>query len=306
MSTPAFRKATREAVKLKIAVQGPSGSGKTLGALEIARGLGGKIALIDTENGSASLYADRLEFDVLDLEPPYTSARYLGALKMAVEAGYGVVIVDSLSHQWAGAGGILGRKEDADAKGGNSFQNWGKFSKEHGEFLAAVLALPIHLIATIRTKSDYVIEKDERGKSVPKKVGLAPVQREGVEYEFSVVFEMQMDHKAAVSKDRTGLFDGKFTDLTDGSAPQALTRWLASGAAPRPQTVEDIPVDSMPAGKFRGVPLEEVPYDELVAAEVWAQKPGRERYLSAFTAELSRRRDSKSVTGDDDNESLPF
>lgn len=306
MTGSAFRKATREATKLKLAIQGPSGSGKTLGALEIARGLAGetgRIAVIDTENGSASLYADRVPFDVLELEPPFTSKRYLDALQAAVDAGYSVAVVDSLSHQWAGAGGILGRKEEVDARGGNSYTNWAKFSKEHGEFLGGVLAFPIHLVATMRTKSDYVIEKDERGKSVPRKVGLAPVQREGVEYEFSVVFELQMDHKAAASKDRTGLFDGKYTDLTDGSAPATLARWLASGATPRP-----VPsVDTMPAGKHAGKPLSEVPDEDLKAAASWAsQKPERAKYASAFTAELARRVTDNATEPIDDDSELPF
>lgn len=229
--TLAFKRAERSQSKLKLGIQGPSGSGKTLGALALARTLaaGAPIAVIDTENGSASLYADRYTFDVLNLEPPYTSERYLEALRAAVDAGYGAVVVDSLSQQWAGAGGILARKEMVDARGGNSFTNWGPFTKEHEAFKAALLALPTHVIATLRTKQDYVMETDSRGKQMPKKVGLAAIQREGMEYELSIMFELQMDHRASTSKDRTGLFDGQLVDLCDATTGKRLMAWLASG-----------------------------------------------------------------------------
>jgi hypothetical protein len=234
-----FRRATREQVKLKIGVQGPSGSGKTLGALALAFGLApnGKVAVVDTENGSASLYADRYSFDVLELNPPYTSKRYLDALTEAAEAGYEVVILDSISHQWAGEGGILDRKSVMDARpGSNSYTNWAGFTKEHEEFKARILNAPVHVIATLRAKQDYIVETNERGKAQPKKVGLAPVQREGMEYEFSVVFELQMDHKASVSKDRTGLFQEDIVDLLDKTVTKRIREWLASGkaASPRP------------------------------------------------------------------------
>lgn len=234
-----FRRASREQVKLKIGIQGPSGSGKTLGALAIAFGLApsGKVAVIDTENGSASLYADRYGFDVLELTPPYTSKRYLDALAEAAEAGYEVVILDSISHQWAGEGGILDRKGVMDQRpGSNSYTNWAGFTKEHEEFKAKILNSPVHVIATLRAKQDYIVETNDRGKAQPKKVGLAPVQREGMEYEFSVVFELQMDHKASVSKDRTGLFQEDIVDLLDKGVPKRIRDWLASGkaATPRP------------------------------------------------------------------------
>jgi len=263
--TMTFRKAERSAVWLKIGAQGPSGSGKTLGALALARALAagvgnGRVALVDTENASASLYADRFDFDTLNLEPPYTSARYLEALRLAVEAGYGAVVVDSLSHQWAGDGGILARKEAVDARGGNSFTNWGPFTKEHEAFKAALLALPVHVIATLRTKQDYVMEADSRGKQMPKKVGLAAIQREGMEYELSIMFELQMDHRAATSKDRTGLFAGELVDLTDAATGKRLRAWLASGkplattttAAPAPNAAPasaPVPAPPAPAGE---------------------------------------------------------
>jgi len=227
-----FTRAARRAVKLKIGIQGPAGSGKTLGALHLAKGLApnGRIALIDTENGSASLYADRFEFDTLRLDAPYESDRYIEALGTAVDAGYEVIIIDSLSHQWAGPGGILARKEEKDLRGGNHFTNWGEFSKEHSGFQATLLATPAHVIATFRTKQEYVVSEDGKGKHAPKKVGLAAVQREGFDYEFSLMFELQMDHKAGASKDRTGLFDGKLLDLRKPDIARELRTWLSSAA----------------------------------------------------------------------------
>ena len=238
MSAVAFRRATRQAVKLKIGVQGPSGSGKTEGALHLAVALSptGKIAVIDTEHGSASLYADRFTFDTLELEPPYTTRRYLEALNAAVAAGYEVVVIDSISHQWAGEGGILDRKGVKDSSAGsNTYTNWAPFTKEHEEFKAKLLQADIHVIATVRSKQDYILETNDRGKSQPVKVGLAAVQREGMEYEFSIMFELQMDHKARVSKDRTSLFDGQAVDFRDASAGRALVAWLSSAEPATPK-----------------------------------------------------------------------
>lgn len=226
-----FTPATRRAVKLKLAIQGPSGSGKTLGALALAHGLaaGGKIAVIDTENGSASLYAERFAFDTLDLRPPYTSARYLEAITAAAEAGYAVVVIDSLSHEWVGEGSILSRKESDDARpGANSYTNWGKYTKEHEGFKAGILGAPIHVIATMRAKQDYILETNEKGKQQPRKIGLAPIQREGMEYEFTTVWEVQMTHHATTSKDRTGLFGEEAVDLCSPALPKRLLAWLAS------------------------------------------------------------------------------
>lgn len=239
-----FQRATRTQARLKIAISGPSGSGKTRGALALARvlaGADGKIALIDTENGSASLYADDFEFDTMSLGPPFLSARYLEAMEAAREAGYTVLVIDSLSHQWNGEGGILARKEDVDKRGGNQWTNWREFTKEHTGFVSSVLQMPCHVICTLRSKQEYVMEENSRGKSQPKKVGTAPVQREGLEYEFSIVFDVQMDHKAAASKDRTKLFADKLVDLTDKKVGGAIVKWIASGAPLAPPTPDPDP-----------------------------------------------------------------
>lgn len=246
---PQFKKAARQNVKIKLAVTGPSGSGKTEGALCLAEQLvpGGKIALIDTENGSASLYGDRHEFDVLDLSPPFVSRKFTDALDAAVSGGYDVVIIDSMSHQWDGSGGILDRKseEDRNSKSGNTYVTWNKFKEEHRKFISHVLQAPVHVIACMRSKQEYVQE----GKSV-KKVGMAPITGESAEYEFSTVFDLTMEHKGSASKDRTGLFDGRFIDFQRDKPGVEIAKWLASGAVipvagPETQRAVDDALDAM-------------------------------------------------------------
>jgi hypothetical protein len=226
--TTLFKKAERTQAKLKIALTGPSGSGKTYSALALASGIGKKIAVIDTENASASLYADRFEFDTVTLTPPYTIQKYVEAMKAAEDSGYDVLIIDSLSHAWAGDGGLLAKKESLDARGGNSFTNWGGISKEHEQFKGKLLNCGLHLICTMRSKQDYVLEENEKGKKTPRKVGLAPIQRDGMEYEFTTVFDVAMDHHAQASKDRTGLFDG-LTFKIGYETGSNLIQWLTSG-----------------------------------------------------------------------------
>jgi len=231
-----FQKATRRAIRCKIGIDGPSGSGKTLGALALARGLaeGGKIAVVDTENGSASLYADRFGFDTLDLYPPYLTRKYLDAMDMAAKAKYAVLVIDSLSHQWDGDGGILQRKDEADARpGSNHWTNWGPFTKEHNKLRAAILGAPLHIVATMRSKMAYS-QTDSGGKKKVEKLGLAPIQREGMEYEFTVSWSVGMDHMAAISglgKDRTGLFGSEPSDLADPKLVERLLNWLKDAPA---------------------------------------------------------------------------
>ena len=223
-----FKKAERKKVYLKIALTGPSGAGKTMSAILIASGIGKKIALVDTENGSASLYSDRYPFDTAEITPPYTNNKYLEAIKSAETAGYDVLILDSLSHGWSGDGGMLATKEALDARGGNSYTNWGKITKEHEQLKGAILNCKIHLIATMRSKQDYILETNDKGKQAPRKVGMAPIQREGMEYEFTTVLDLGMDHSAQASKDRTGLFDGQIFKPTKETG-ETLMKWLQSG-----------------------------------------------------------------------------
>jgi hypothetical protein len=220
-----FQRAERKRAKIKVAITGPSGAGKTYSALTMATGLGQKIAVIDTENDSASLYSDRFEFDTLVISPPYTIQKYLDAIGAAQEEGYDVLIIDSITHAWAGEGGLLSKKEALDARGGNSFSNWAGITKEHEAFKANLLVSDIHLICTMRSKQDYVLDAGDKGKTTPRKVGLAPIQREGMEYEFTTVFDIAMDHNASTSKDRTGLFDGVTAKITKDTGKR-LQQWL--------------------------------------------------------------------------------
>jgi hypothetical protein len=222
-----FKKAEKKSIKIKIAVTGASGSGKTFSSLSLASGLGKKIAVIDTENGSASLYADQFEFDVLELKPPFETEKYISAIKSAEDAGYDVLVIDSLSHAWAGEGGLLEQKEKLDGRGGNSYTNWASITKKHEILKSAFLQSNIHIIITMRSKQDYVMEANDRGKMTPKKVGLAPIQREGLEYEFTTVFDVAMTHEAMVSKDRTGLFVDKIFKITPQTGEQ-IKDWLST------------------------------------------------------------------------------
>lgn len=226
-----FQKAERKKARLRLALCGPAGSGKTYSALLIAQGLGGKIALIDTEHESGSLYADLCEFDTASLTPPYSPEKYRNAIAAAEAAGYSVLIIDSFSHAWAGEGGLLDMHDKAAAamRSGNSFTAWREITPQHNALVEAVLGARLHIIATLRTKTAYDLVDDGNGKKKPVKIGLAPVQREGVDYEFTCVFDMSIDsHVATASKDRTRLFDGKH--FTPGiETGQALMNWLETG-----------------------------------------------------------------------------
>jgi hypothetical protein len=224
-----FTRAARTRVSLKIALTGPSGSGKTYSALKLAQGMGKRIALLDTENGSGSLYAGLGEYDTVQIESPYTIQKYLEVIRAAEKEGYEILIIDSLSHAWAGEGGLLDQKSAKDARGGNNFTNWAEISKQQETLKAAILHSPLHVIVTMRSKMEYVQAEDERGKKSVQKLGMAPIQRDGMEYEFTTVFDVDMQHYAATSKDRTGLFDGVNQQITEKHG-ERLMRWL-SGAA---------------------------------------------------------------------------
>jgi hypothetical protein len=200
-----FHKATRHRCKIKLAVQGTSGSGKTYSSLLLAHGLTGdwsKIAVIDTENGSSNLYAHLGDYSVLPLSAPFSPEKYCEAIELAVSSGFECLIIDSLSHEWNGAGGILDIHSNIP---GNSFTAWAKVTPRHNACLQSILQSDLHVIATMRSKTEYVLS-DKNGKQVPEKVGMKATQREDSEYEFTIVFELNHQHQATVSKDRTGLF----------------------------------------------------------------------------------------------------
>jgi hypothetical protein len=223
-----FQKAVRHRAKLRIAVCGPSGSGKTFSALRMALGVGGRVALIDTEKSSAELYAGEAgipKFDCVNLTPPYSPERYIELLKASEEFGYDVVIIDSLSHAWAGTGGILDMQALEEVRQRNGFRAWREITPKHNELVDAMLGCSCHLIATMRSKQEWLVDKDGDGKTQIKKHGLAPIQREGMEYEFTLTMDMNMDHKATVSKTRINFMDKKVFVPTEKDG-EAIRSWL--------------------------------------------------------------------------------
>lgn len=241
-----IRKAQRRKAKLRLGLAAPSGAGKTFSALQLAFGLGGKIGMIDTEHGSGDLYADQGDYDIIGIEAPYTVPKYLQAIKAFEQAGYNTIIIDSLSHAWAGDGGLLDKQgRIADSGKANGFAAWRMITPEHNSLVEAMLKSPCHVIATMRAKQEYVLETNDKGKQVPKKIGLAPVQREGMEYEFTVMLDIDINHVASASKDRTQLFDGLFFKISADTGT-LLRDWLESGAEP-PKLTEDEVLDHVAA-----------------------------------------------------------
>lgn len=223
-----IRKAERKKAKLRLGIAAPSGAGKTYSALLMAFGLGGKIGLIDTEHGSGDLYAHLGDYDIISIEAPYTVKKYIEAISAFEAEGYGTIIIDSLSHAWAGDGGLLDKQGKMADRGTNSFAAWRTITPEHNNLVDAMLRSPCHIIATMRAKQEYVLETNDKGKQQPKKVGMAPVQREGMEYEFTVMLDVDMNHIATASKDRTSLFDGQYFKI-DKSTGERLLAWLETG-----------------------------------------------------------------------------
>lgn len=241
-----FKRATKAAAKLRAAVFGPSGAGKTFTSLRVATGLagGGQIAVIDTERGSASKYSDRFAFDVLELEDQSIEG-YVAAIREAAEAGYAVLVIDSLSHAWQ----TLLEEVEKLAKAkyrGNTWSAWSEGTPLQRKLVQAILQFPGHVIGTMRSKTEWTTVDDGRGKKSPQRVGLAPEQGKGVEYEFDLLVEISTEHIANVIKDRTGKFQDKLIEKPGEDFGRQLAAWLADGEpakpaapapAPKPQAV---------------------------------------------------------------------
>ena len=234
-----FNKAIKHDAKLRLALCGPAGSGKTYSLLSLATELGGPIAYVDTEHGSASKYADLFQFDVQ--EPDVFDPRQLiEAISAACEAGYRVICIDSLSHYWSGTGGELDMVDSAAKKSqsGNSFAAWKHVTPVHNKLVDTIIAAPIHVLVAMRTKTEWVIEKDERtGKSAPRKIGLAPVMRDGIEFEFDVCGDLDQDNTLVVTKSRCPDLSGKVINRPGKEMAQTLKKWL-SGAPVEPKPAQ--------------------------------------------------------------------
>ena len=222
-----FKKATKKQCKLRAGLMGVSGSGKTYSALRLATGLGGKIALIDTERKSASKYADRFDFDVCELDFP-SIENMVKVIKEAESLGYNVLIIDSLTHAWQK---LLEEVEKLTTTrfDGNSFRAWGVATPIQRQFIDVILKSNMHVITTMRAKTEYVMELNEKGKTAPKRVGLAAEQGKDIEYEFDLLVMIDRNHSAEVIKDRSGKFQDEFIEQITEETGKALAEWLEVG-----------------------------------------------------------------------------
>lgn len=237
----AFQKVTREKSKLRLALAGPSGAGKTLSALLLAYGITddwSKIALIDTEHGRAKFYANRSDlgtgaFLYQEMTAPYSPDKYIAMVREGAEAvgSDGVVIVDSFSHAWDNEGGVLDIKEKIEGDNSKkSFSAWAKAGKIQNNLVNSILSVNCHTIITLRTKMAYAMEQNDNGKTVPVKIGLAPVQRENTEYEFDIVLNIARNHIASASKDTT--FLDSWSGIITSELGKSLKEWLDNGVEP--------------------------------------------------------------------------
>lgn len=228
-----FTKATKKRAKARIAISGPSGSGKTFTALMLAEVLaeGGEVAVIDSEHGSASLYADIYSFNTCEPDD-FSPAVYIKAIKAAEASGAAVIVIDSLSHAWSGKGGALELVDMAAArsKSGNSFQAWRDVTPLHNSLIESILTSKCHVIATMRSKTEYVMEQDSKGRTVPRKVGLAPVQRADTDFEFTIALEMDHENRAVVTKTRCPILAGGVFSPPNRDLGQTILAWLQDGA----------------------------------------------------------------------------
>jgi len=224
-----LRQSERKKAKIKMALQGSAGSGKTYSSLLLAQGLTNgnlsQVAIIDSENGSADLYAHLGNYNVLSMTPPFTPEKYIEAIDVCEKAGMEVIIIDSISHSWD-------ELLDFHSKlAGNSFTNWAKVTPRQKAFTDKILQCNAHIIATMRTKQDYVLNQKD-GKYIPEKVGLKAVQRDGLDYEFTLVFDIDIKHFAVSSKDRTGLFMGKPEFIINSGTGKRILDWCNTGSVP--------------------------------------------------------------------------
>ena len=249
---PKFRKAVKHGAKLRFAVCGPSGSGKTYTLLQLATELGGPIALLDTEHGSASKYADIFEFDVLELHS-YDPLRLIEIIDEAAENQYRVLCIDSLSHFWVGKDGELDKVDRAARRmqSPNSFAAWKQVTPIHNALIDKIISAPLHVLVSMRSKTEWILDRDDRGKTVPRKVGLAPVMRDGIEYEFDVCGEMDQDNTLHITKSRCPKLSGGLFPKPGRELADVLKQWLGTDAAPDQvlQPPSDTPVTPVEPNK---------------------------------------------------------
>lgn len=297
-----FQKAQRKKKKARIAFVGPTGSGKSYSALTVARGLAGpegRIAFLDSERGGASMYAGEVDdFDVMELTS-FSVENYIAGIKAAVAGKYDVLIIDSLSHAWMGKDGVLEFVDKSKARGGNdsnsnsnSFTAWRKATPLHNELIDTILAAPIHVIATMRAKMEHVMEKDERtGKTEVRKIGLQPVQRDGLEYEFDVIGDINQDHQLVISKSRIGFLSDAVILKPSKKVGEDIRAWLDGGADEAPRV---IPTEQVKEAPGHPVDVDEEAMRKALGEEVNMQldrigvvgKDERKAYVRRINGEM--------------------
>ena len=277
-----FSRATKHEARLRLALIGPAGTGKTYSALAIAQSLvpNGRVAVIDTERGSASKYADQFQFDTCSLEH-HSPTDYVEAIRDAERAGYDVIVIDSLSHAWSGKGGAL-EMVDAAAKRArtpNTFGAWREVTPLHNEMVDAIVGCRSHVIVTMRAKTEWVQEQDERGKTRIRKVGLAPVQRDGLEYEFDVVGDLDSEHALLITKTRCSSLAGKLVAHPGAEFAAVLRGWLSGSPAPAQAPAPAPAANSAPAQQQA---QQAQPAAQAAPAPAPAPAPAIEDVLKAF------------------------
>lgn len=271
-----FRKASKAQSFLRLAMFGPPGSGKTYSCLGIAKGMGeaigSRVAVIDTERGSASKYADRFEFDVRELERPEIEA-YVEALKLAAKADYKIVVIDSLSHGWQE---LLNEIDQIAARmGGNTWAAWSKGTPKQRLLVDAILRYPGHVLATMRAKTTWEVGEGRNGKKAPVKIGLAPEQGKGIEYEFDFLGSIDDTHAMKVEKDRTGKYQDKFIDKPGAEFGADLVAWLNEGNSP--PVIPAARTEPEPTREHRPEPAREPARSEM-PAKTHDNKPATEDF----------------------------
>lgn len=282
-----FKKATKEQSFLRLGVGGPAGSGKTFTALKLATEMAnlkpGKIALIDTERGSASKYADIFEFDVLELADDHHPERFIEAINAAVAAGYLYIVIDSTTHEWIGKNGCL---ELADAaarrmKTPNSFTAWKDITPLHNRFFDAILNAKAHIIGTTRSKVDYVQEKDEStGRTKIQKVGMASIQREGADYEYDVMMDMDSEHYGSITKTRCAALDGKVFPKPGVDLARILVNWLSTGIEPVEKVATLVPKEDAERRQSIIKELQQIALEADMSDDKWATEEAKFAGLS--------------------------
>lgn len=250
-----IEKASKKKQKLKLLIEGHSGSGKTYSALRVAKGLVGedaKIVVLDTENGSASLYADKFDFYTTELRPPFSPNNYIIKIEEVEKFKADVLIIDSMSMIWSGEGGCL----DIQTGLGGRFQDWAKVTPQYESFMNKILQSNMHIICTARTKSDWAMDTNEKGKLTPQKVGLKTEARDGTDYTFTTVFRLNQNHFASCSKDRTGLFD-KINNILTEDTGKILLNWLNNTKVVEIVEDDEVPFNE-PKEELKSITPEEI------------------------------------------------